>query len=119
MTNGFKQGTIQQKFIAEDGTLKQRTLLRLLFGHTNMQDLPGIVPFVQRRLCVQPLVALQTDQRRIEYAGQHFGNLRLAYAGFPFEQQRFFQIGGKLDGQGERPVGNIIPPGKCCLDGLN
>ena len=119
MANGFKQGTIQQKFIAEDGTLKQRTLLRLLFGHTNMQDLPGIVPFVQRRLCVQPLVALQTDQRRIEYAGQHFGNLRLAYAGFPFEQQRFFQIGGKLDGQGERPVGNIIPPGKCCLDGLN
>ena len=59
------------------------------------EQLPLIVPFVQRLVDGEPLVALQPDQRRIERARQRLGRRGLAHAGLTLQQQRL------PEGQGE------------------
>ena len=48
--------------------------------------LAGIVPLVDRRGDVQPLVALQPDQLAAERGGEHLGDLRLADPRLSFQQ---------------------------------
>src|ERR1700731_3039181 len=51
------------------------------------QQLPLVVPFVERGRLIQPLVALQADQLGGMGRGQRFCHFRLADARFAFEQQ--------------------------------
>ena len=53
-----------------------------------LEQLPRIVPLVDRVADVQPLVALQADEIGPEGGRRGRGQRRLADAGFPFEEQR-------------------------------
>ncbi len=57
------------------------------FCSPQVQQLRRVVPFVQRLVCIDALVALKTDQLATGHRRQHLGNLGLAHAGFAFEQQ--------------------------------
>ena len=47
-------------------------------AHADLDHLRGVVPLVECRGDVEPLVALQPDQRPVERGGQHLGDLGLA-----------------------------------------
>ena len=53
-----------------------------------VQDLAREVPVVERLAGVDPLVALQPDQRHVVHLGERLGQRRLAGAGLALEQQR-------------------------------
>ena len=60
-------------------------------GEPDAEQLARIVPLVQRLGRVDPLVALQADQRRVEHRRQRLAGLGLADAGLALEQQRLRQ----------------------------
>jgi len=55
--------------------------------HLHVQQLPGVVPFVERPRIVEALVALQPDQLATGGGGQGLGEFGLADAGRTLEQQ--------------------------------
>ena len=73
-------------------------------GQPGVQHLPRIVPLVKRRHRVEPFVALQPDQPRVECLGQHLGALRLADAGRTFDQKWLVEREGELQRGRERFV---------------
>ena len=60
-------------------------------GEPDAEQLARIVPLVQRLGRVDPVVALQADQRRVEHRGQRLAGLGLADPGLALEQQRLGQ----------------------------
>ncbi len=63
-------------------------------GQPDPEQLSRVVPLVQRLGGVDPLEALQPDQRRVEQLGQRLGGLRLADPRLALEQQRLRQSYG-------------------------
>ena len=60
--------------------------------NTELQNLPCIVPFIQCTVCVQPLIALQSNEFRTRGIRKHFGDFCFADTGFTFEKDRFFEV---------------------------
>ena len=73
----------------EQGVLTQRRAARV--GQPDAQQLPRVVPLVERLRRVDALVALQAYQRRVEHGGQRPSRLRLADACLALEQERLGQ----------------------------
>ena len=78
------------------------------FRHPDGDHLRRIVPLVDRRRHVEPLVALQADQPAPERRGQHLGDLGLADAGLAFEEQRTAHLEREKQHGRQRAVGEII-----------
>src|SRR5680860_594534 len=57
------------------------------FGKSDREQLPLIVPFVERLVGGKALVALQSDQRRLERGRQRLRGGGLADTGLTFKQQ--------------------------------
>ena len=63
-----------------------------VFGHAqrlrgaDVQELPRVVPLVDRLIYVYALVALEADQGRVQDARQHLRHLGLADPGFAFQK---------------------------------
>ena len=57
-------------------------------GGAQRQQLPRVIPVVDRVMQVDALVTLQPDQARARSRGQGAGDLGLADPGFALEQQR-------------------------------
>ena len=76
-------------------------------GEADRHHLAGIVPFVDGRGEVEPLIALQPDQPAPERGRQHLGDLGLAGAGLALEQQRPFHPERQEEHGRQRPVGDI------------
>jgi len=74
---------------AETALLAERRAARV--GEADAQQLARVVPFVERLGRVDPVVALQANQRRVEDRRQRLGGLGLADARLPLEQQRLRQ----------------------------
>src|SRR5581483_1472890 len=88
-------------------------------GEPDGEQLARVVPLVVRLAGVDALVALQPEQRGAEGARQRLGRLRLADAGFPFEQQRLGQLAGEEQrGRQDavREVTGAVEPGQQLLD---
>ena len=81
-----KQWPFQQIGLAEDMLLDRGSVGA--FARLDSQQLTLIVPFIQRRALVEPLVALQADQLGVVGKCQGPCHLRLANAGLAFQQQR-------------------------------
>ena len=77
-----------------------------------MQQLAGVVPLVDGLGRVDALVALQPDQVAARPAGQDLRDLGLAHARLALEQQRLLQGDREMDGQGERPIGQVTLGGE-------
>src|SRR5215203_894145 len=56
------------------------------FGGADVEELAGVVPLVDGLVDVYALVALQADERRLEDAGENFGDLRLTDPRLAFEE---------------------------------
>ncbi len=61
-------------------------------GEPDRQQLPLVVPVVERLARGQTFIALQPDQLRIQHFGKGFGRGGLADAGLTFQQQRPAQL---------------------------
>ena len=65
-----------------------------VFGHSqglcgaDVQELPRVVPLVDRLVNVYALVALEPNEGRIKDARQHLRHFRLADPGFAFQKKR-------------------------------
>jgi hypothetical protein len=77
-------------------------------GQANLHHLATIVPLVGRAGQVQPLVALQADQRPAQHGGQGARDLGLAGAGFAFQEQRALQLERQVDAGGQLAIGDVV-----------
>jgi hypothetical protein len=77
-----------------------------------MQQLPGVVPIVERLGGVDALVALHPDGLPLKDPGQGVGDLGLADAGHAFEQQRLAELQRKIERGHQRLVGEIAGRGE-------
>ena len=108
--DGFEERAADEKLLAKN------LLADLLagggadFGLLHPEDLFGIIPLVQRRGRIQPLVALEADQAGVEDLGQDFGDLRLADPRLPFHQNGFAQFQGEIKDRRRIPVDDILGP---------
>ena len=70
--------------------------------------LAGVVPLVERMGNVEPLVTLEADEVLAEHGGEDLGDLGLADAGLPLEEQRPSQLQREVHGHRQATVGNIV-----------
>ena len=91
-SNGSEQRTTDEEALGVELALEM--LGRVARGQPNglgrpqVQQLPSVVPLVDGLRCVEPLVALESDQLTAGPAGQRLGDLCLAYPGLAFEKER-------------------------------
>lgn len=77
-----------------------------------------VVPFVQRAGGIQAFIALQAHQARLEDGGENFGAFRLAGAGRPFDEQRFFKRRRRLERGCQVVAGDEAAFGELAADAL-
>src|ERR671921_73277 len=77
-------------------------------GGADVEELSGVVPLVDRLVDVYALVALETDERCLEDAGEDFGDLGLADPRLAFQEQRPSELEGEEDRGGEPFVRQVI-----------
>src|SRR5579872_28787 len=103
----LQQRALQEKRLAEDDVLLllHRPPVRLL--ELDAQHLPLVVPLVERGVNVEPLVALQPDQVRVQRARHDLGDLGLPDAGLSFDEQGFVQHDAEVHRRGQVSTRNI------------
>ena len=84
----------------------------LALARLDGEQLPLIVPLVERGVLVEPLVALQADQLGAVHGGERLGDLGLADAGFALEQQRPLEEIHQPERGRQIPVGDIAGGGE-------
>ena len=87
-------------------------LLAARVGEPDAQQLARVVPLVQRLGGVDPLVALQADQRGVEHRGERLGRLGLADAGLALEQQRLGQASAEEHRRRQALVDEVVDAGE-------
>ena len=78
-----------------------------------------MVPLVHRGREVEPLVALEADQARLQDRGEDLTQLGLADAGLPFQEERLAQLRREEDGGRRGAVGEVALARHRLLDGLD
>ena len=76
----------------------------------------GIVPLVQRRIGVEPFVALQADQVGPERGGQDLGDLGLADSSLALDQHWLAELHRQVDRRGDGAVGDVVLALELTLD---
>src|SRR6478735_8125460 len=102
------QRALEQELGPEDVALRRVPVA--LLGRLDREQLLAVVPLVQRLGLVEALVALQPDQRPVEVARERLGELGLAHAGRPLDEDRLAQPGGQI-GDERRRFARQIPDG--------
>ena len=74
---------------------------------TQVQQLAGEVPVVERLGGVDAVVALQPDQLGAQHLGERLRQRGLPGAGFPLAEQRTVHLHGEERGGGESVVGEV------------
>ena len=95
---------------AEQVLLAQRRAARV--GEPDAEQLARVVPLVERLGGVDPLVALQAHERRVEHRRERLRGLRLADAGLALEQQRLRQAHAEEDRRREPLVDEVVDRGE-------
>ena len=83
-------------------------LLKLIAEQLGVQELLGVLPFVERFGLVEAFVALQTDEGTAERTGDGFGQFGFADAGGPFGEQRFAELLRQVDCCGDFVIGDVL-----------
>jgi len=89
------------------------------FPYPQLENLPRIVPLVDRVRDVEPFIALEPDQIGVERRGDGGRQRGLADAGFTFEEERAMQAQRQEDGNGEAVVGDVVLRGQTLLQVLD
>jgi hypothetical protein len=105
----LQEGPLKQKLLAEK-VVPHRLAVdpARRFERSQVEHLARVIPLVNRRRCVQALVALQPDQRGLQDRGQHLGDLGLADPRFPFQQQRFPQSQRQVERRRQPAIGDVL-----------
>ncbi len=105
---GLEQGAGDEELRGEDA------LLQLLLGggtggllHLDVDELLRVVPLVEGAVGIEPLVALKADELGLEDVGEGFGHLGLSHSGFSLEEDGLLKRKRKVEGGGQRPVGDV------------
>ena len=109
-----QQRPLQQIFFRKDLVLDGVGIVAAM--GLDRQQLPLVVPFVQRRRLIEPLIALQADQFGRMHGSQRFCDLGLADARLAFQQQRPPQQLHQRDRGREFAVGDIAGGGQRLRD---
>ena len=117
----LQQRAGQQELTGKDVDMLEAAGARLAgrLQHADAQDLPRVVPFIDRRRHVQPLVALQADQIGIQDRRQHLGDLGLADPGLSLQEQRPVELHGQEHTGGQVAVGHVGAPLHRLLHGFD
>ena len=78
-----------------------------LAGAAQREHLRGVVPFVERRGGVHPLVALEPDEVAAEHLRERLARLGLAHSGRALQQQRLAEREGKKGRGAETLAGHV------------
>ena len=84
----------------------------LIAQQLRVEHLLGVFPFIERFVLVQAFITLQADQSLPRRARPGLGQLRLADAGWPLDQERFAQLLRQEDDRGDLVRGDILLPGQ-------
>ena len=93
-----------QEVLAEDVVRRRVLRLAARLEQPDLEHLARVVPLVDGRVDVEPLVALEPDQAGAERCGQDLRQLGLADPGLALEQQRATELQGEEDGR-RRAIG--------------
>ena len=104
----LEQGPLEQEGLAEDVGLALVEAALPPFFETDLEQLALVVPLVQGGAGVESLVALQTDQVGVEGPRHHLGDLRLAYACRPLDEERLVQGSRQVKGHGDGGIGDVL-----------
>jgi hypothetical protein len=66
-------------------------------GRADVQELPRVVPLVDRLVHVYALVALEPNERRFQDAREDLSHLRLADPGLAFQKERAAELESEED----------------------
>ena len=105
-----KQGPLNQVIGAEQLFLVERAPAGV--GEPDAEQLAGVVPLIQRLGRIDPLVALQADQRRIEHGRQRQRRLGLADSRLALEQQRLGQPEAEEDRGRQTLIDEVVDRGE-------
>src|SRR2546422_10422412 len=84
-----------------------------------MQQLPRIVPLVDRVREVDALVALEADQPRAQHLGHDLGRLSLADACLALDEEGLLQLEREEDGRRQGTVADVPALAQTLLDVLD
>jgi len=105
--DGPQQGSLEQVVSAEDDLLELGGISSVPLRHAQSQELALVVPFVQRRVDVQPLIALESDQLAAKHLREHPGDLGLPNSRVAFDHERLAHLPGQEQGGGDRGLGDV------------
>src|SRR6266704_110071 len=85
----------------------------------DLEHLARIVPLVDGRVDVKPLVALEADEARAERRGEDLGQFRLADSGLALEKKRATELERQEHRGRDGAVGDVVARAKIVLDRLD
>ena len=104
-----EQRTLDQKALAENILGQGVALGSAALGQADRQHLRSVVPLIDGGRCVEALVALQAEESPAQRLGKGRGELCLAAAGLPFQQQGAAQREAQEERLDQRIARDIAP----------
>ncbi len=108
--DGLQQRPLEQELLAEDVTGDPPGPLAGVAAGLDLEQLPRVVPLVDRLAEVEALVALEADERRQERPAQDLGDLGLAHPRLALEEQRLLHPEGQEKAGRQPGVGDVVVP---------
>ena len=87
----FEERALEEKRFAENFRFARERIGCVALGEPDPQQLLRVIPFVQRACRIEALIALQTDQARLEDLGENLRAFGFADARGPFQQERLLE----------------------------
>ena len=116
----LQQRALDQEALREDALLDPLAVgFAGRLGDADVDHLKAVVPLIDRRGDVEPLIALQADQPPPQRLGQNLADLGLADPGLAFEEQRPLKPESEEQRRRQRPVGDVAPGGEQLHDGID
>ena len=106
---GLEQGPLDEEAAGED--VRFEALLVGLpgrLGDPDLDHLPGVVPLIDGRGHVEPLVALEAHELAAEGRRQDLADLSLAHPRLALEEQGTAELQGQEDGRRQAAVGHVV-----------
>src|SRR5690348_975270 len=103
----LQQRALEQKRLAEDRRFLLLDGARRVLLELDAEELLGVVPLVERGGGVEPLVALEPDERRVERTREHLGDVRLPDTGMPFHDERLLERHRQIHGGRDATVRHV------------
>src|SRR5262249_48100523 len=106
-TQRLKQRPFEKELTPKNVFLFFLDALAAFFLNFDRQQLPLVIPLIDRCINIQPFVALKANQAHIQEGRQNLGYLSLAQASVPFQKNGLAQLDQQQDGYGESAITDV------------